>query len=153
MDELDSKIVDALIEKGLCAPICWAYSIENDYNTEYVAAYTDKVGHRPIGNNLAGSCAQALLCLTTALDDLGVTDPTTLSAADLATAMRAAEFDGPEGHTVFADGTVVATKDVYVVKDVKLEDGSYNYEVVKTYPQVTESGYNYDAANDAYLGN
>lgn len=152
MDALDSKIVDALIEKGFCAPICWAYSVENDYNKDYVAAYTDSVEHRPIGSNLAGSCCQALLCLTTALDNLGVTDPTTLSTADLADAMRAAEFDGPEGHTVFEGDTVVATKDVYVAETVKLDDGSYNYEVQKTYEQVSPDGYNYDLQNGVYLG-
>lgn len=155
MDELDSKIIDALIEgngeHGLTAPICWAYSIENDYNKVYAAEYEKTVGHRPIGNNLAGSCAQALLCLTTALDNLGVTDPTTLSAADLATAMRAAKFDGPEGHTVFGDGTVVATKDVYVVEVVKMDDGSYNYEVVDTYEQVAPEGYKTDADGN-YIG-
>ena len=151
MDEIDSKIADALIDGGLCAPICYAYSIDNDYNNTYVEAYEEALGHLPIGNNLAGSCCQALLCLTTALDDLGVTDPTTLSAADLAAAMKAAEFDGPEGHTVFEDGTVVATKDVYVVDVVKLDDGSYNYEVVKTYEQVAPIGYNVDADGN-YIG-
>lgn len=152
MDELDSKIVDALIDKGFCAPINYAYSIDNDYNNSYVAAYTDAVGHRPIGSNLAGSCCQALLCFTTALDNLGVTDPTTLSAADLAAAMRAAEFDGPEGHTVFENGTVVAKKSVYVANVVRLDDGSCNYEIQMTYEQVPSDGYNYDAMNDAYIG-
>ena len=147
MDELDSKIVDALIEGGTCAPICYAYSIENDYNEVYAAEYEETLGHRPIGNNLAGSCCQALLCLTTALDDLGVTDPTTLSATDLAEAMRNAEFDGPEGHTVFDGDTVVATKDVYVVDVVKMDDGSYNYDVVATYEQVGPNGYNFDGEN------
>lgn len=147
MGELDSKIVDAVIEHGTLAPICYAYSIDNEANKELVDEWKAEFNEVPIGNNLSGSVYQALECLTVALDAVGPdADPQTL-----ADAMRAAEFDGPEGHTVFADGTVVATKDVYVVKVVKLEDGSINYEVQEVYEQVGENGYNYDGS--AYTGN
>jgi len=143
MDELDSKIVDAIIEHGTLAPICYAYSIDNDENKTLVADWQAEFGEVPIGNNLAGSIYQALKNLTVALDAVGPdADPQTL-----ADAMRAAEFDGPEGHTVYPEGSVVATKDVYVVQVVRLDDGTINYEVKETYEQVPPAGYNFDGEN------
>ena len=145
MDELDSKIVDALIDGGLCSPICYAYSIDTPENKALVDAWTKEFGDIPLGNNLPGSIYQALQCLCEALDQVGV-DAT---PAEICTAMKEADFDGPEGHTVFEDGGNTAIKDVYVVKVTKLDSG-YNYDVVETYEQVPSNGYNYDGS--AYTG-
>lgn len=143
LDELDPKIADAIIEHGTCAPICYSYTIDTPENKVFVDKWVAEFGNVPLGNNFPGATYQALKCLTEALDAVGPdADP-----AALASAMRAADFTGPEGHTLFEDGGVTATKDIYVVKVVRLEDGSINYEVQKTYPNVKPVGYNFDGEN------
>ena len=146
LDELDEKIADAIIENGALAPICYSYTVDTEANNEFVDAWVEEFGEVPLGNNFPGATYQALKCLTEALDAVG----TDVTASELVAAMRAADFDGPEGHTVFKDGAIVATKDIHVVKVVRLEDGSINYEVQKTYEQVDPIGYNYDGTN--YIG-
>ncbi len=47
--------------------------------------------------------------------------------------------DGPAGHMSF-DGSGACTKDVFIVRTVQLDDGSYNYEIVKTYEDVPPEG-------------
>ena len=146
MDELDEDIVAALIEDGLCAPINYAYSIDNEANKLLAEEWEAEFGEVPLGNNLPGAVYQALQLFLTALDSTnGDTDPTALRDAILA-----AEIDGPEGHLVFPADSTIGTKDVYVVNTVELDDGSYNYEVQKTYEQVPYLGYNYDGS--AYTG-
>ena len=54
--------------------------------------------------------------------------------------MLAADITGPEGRTVFENGSNIATKDVFVVEVVQLEDGSYNYGLVKEYANVSPAG-------------
>lgn len=147
MDELDEKVVDALIDNGLFAPICYAYSIDSEENKKLVDAWTAEFGEIPLGNNLPGAAYQALQVLCEALDEVGVD----ASPEEICTAMKAVDFDGPEGHTVFEDGGNTAIKDVYVVQDVRMDDGSVNYQVVETYEQVPVAGFNYDGTN--YTGN
>ncbi|MGI6072013.1 MAG: ABC transporter substrate-binding protein [Lachnospiraceae bacterium] len=146
LEQLDGKIVDEVIKHGTCAPICYSYNNDNEYNKAYVEAWEAEFGEVPLGNNLPGSICQALLCLANALDAVGPE----ASPQELADAMRAAEFDGPEGHTKFEEGSVVAVKDVYVVNVVKLGD-SYNYEVAKVYEQIPPIGYNLDKDGN-YIG-
>ena len=56
--------------------------------------------------------------------------------------MLAVDFDGVSGHIAFpASGA--ASRDTYVVEVVKLDDGSYNYSVVKCYDDVPGEGLQY----------
>jgi hypothetical protein len=49
------------------------------------------------------------------------------------------DITGPEGHLTF-NGSQAATKDVHIVKVAKMDDGSFNYQVVKTYNDVPPEG-------------
>ena len=148
MNAVGEEVASALLEAGTYAPINYCYSIESDANAELVEGWQEAHdGAVPGGNNLAGSVYQALQLFLTALDSVG-TDAT---SEELMAAILDTEIDGPEGHTVFEDSQV-ATKDVYVVQGVQLEDESYNYQVLTTYEQVSYSGYNYDLENDEYIG-
>ena len=66
----------------------------------------------------------------------GDTDPETLLEA-----IFAVNFTGPEGHVFFAEGEQAASKDVNVAQVVKLDDGSYNYQVVETFTDIGANGY------------
>jgi hypothetical protein len=90
----------------------------------------------PVGSNMPGACAQAILLFKAAVEATGGdTSPQVLRDA-----LLAADVKGPEGHTHF-EGSQAATKDVFIVKVVKLADGSFNYETVKVYPEVPPTGY------------
>jgi len=127
LDELDPRIADAIIEHGTLAPICYSYTIDTPENKEFVEAWKAEFGEVPLGNNFPGATYQALSCLCEALDAVG---------PDASPEELAAE-----------DGGVTATKDIYVVKVVRLDDGSINYEVQKVYEQIKPVGYNFDGTN------
>jgi hypothetical protein len=55
-------------------------------------------------------------------------------------AIFASDITGPEGHLFFEEGQHAATKDVYIVQTVKLDDGSFNYKTVKVYKDVPPNG-------------
>jgi branched-chain amino acid transport system substrate-binding protein len=121
---------------GALAPMMYTYGIDSPENAEFVAAWTEAFGERPGGTNMPGSNTQAIYLFKNAVEATGGdTTPDVLLAALLATS-----FNGPEGHLSFADGQRGATKDVYIVKVVQLDDGSFNYEVVKKYADVPPSG-------------
>ncbi len=46
----------------------------------------------------------------------------------------------PEG-TLAIDSSRIAVKDIHIVKVVQLDDGTFNYDVVKTYSSVPVEGY------------
>jgi branched-chain amino acid transport system substrate-binding protein len=120
---------------GTLTPINYVYDLEHRENQELVAAWTEKYGHVPLGNNLPGSCAQAILLFKAAVEALdGDTDPDKLIDA-----LFEVDITGPEGHLYF-ENSHAATKDVYVVKVIQMEDGSYNYESVAVYNDVPPTG-------------
>jgi ABC-type branched-subunit amino acid transport system substrate-binding protein len=126
-------ITDAML--GTYAPITYVYDLDIPENNELVENWTKTYGSVPPGNNLAGSCTEAILVLKAAVEALdGDTDP-----AKLIDAIFAADVNGPEGH-LFFDNSRAATKDIYVVKVAQLGDGSFNYERVKTYKDVPPNG-------------
>lgn len=143
----DSFICDALTAtdpdlveeiKGTYAPMTWAYNLESAENQDFVAAYqAANDGAYPIGNNLPGATVQALLLLKAGVEAL---DGDTSDHAALRDAMLAADITGPEGRTVFEDGSNIATKSVYIVDVVQLENGAYNYSLVKEYADVPPEG-------------
>lgn len=86
-------------------------------------------------NNISGQVYQGYQLLKAAIESIdGNTEPEALRDA-----LLACEIDGPAGHMSF-DGTGACTKDVYIVESVRLEDGSYNFKVVKTYEDVPPAG-------------
>ena len=99
-----------------------------------MAAYQAEFGERP-SNNISGQVYQAYQLLKTAIESIdGNTEPEALREAILA-----CEIDGPAGHMSF-DESGACTKDVFIIKSVQLDDGSFNFEVVKTYKDGPPSG-------------
>lgn len=120
---------------GTFAPILYTYTTDTEENTKFVEAWVEEFDTVPVGSNLPGSCCQALQLLKTAIESIdGETDPDKVIEA-----IWASDITGPEGH-LFFEGSQAATKDVHVCKLVQLDDGTYNYEVVKTYKDVPPTG-------------
>lgn len=128
-------IVEAML-KDTIVPIMYSYSSDHQENVEFVEAWVEEYGEVPLGTNLPGACCQALMLLKEAIESIdGNTEPEALYQA-----LQSVEVTGPEGHLYFEDGMRAATKDVHIAKLVRLEDGSFNYEVIKTYPDVPANG-------------
>lgn len=119
---------------GTKAPSMYVYNTGTPENEGFVAAWEAEFGSVP-SNNLSGQIYQAYQLLKTAIESIdGSTEPEAVRDA-----MLAVEMDGPAGHMSF-DGSGACTKDVFIVETVQLEDGSYNYEIVKTYEDVAPQG-------------
>ena len=131
-----SDVVDKALELGVYAPINWAYSIDTEENQAFVEAWEEEYGEVPVGSNLPGAGYTALMLVKAAAESIdGDITPQALYEA-----LQTASVTAAEGHTAFEEGSRVAMKDIYIVKVVKLEDGSFNYEVVKTYSDVPVDG-------------
>ena len=137
LDGKDPAIADAIVANETKTVINYCYSIDNEQNAEFLEIWTAGQGAIPAGNNLAGACWQAIEVLERALSATnGDTDPETLLDA-----IFSVDFTGPEGHVFFANGQQAASKDVNVSQVVRLDDGSYNYQVVETYNDIGVDGY------------
>lgn len=119
---------------GTCAPSACVYSTGTPENDAFVEAYQAEFGEMP-SNNISGQVYQAYQLLKTAIESI---DGNTEAEA-VRDAILACEIDGPAGHMSF-DDSGACTKDVFIVKSVRLDDGSYNFEVAKTYEDVPPSG-------------
>ncbi|MGN0968869.1 MAG: ABC transporter substrate-binding protein [Oscillospiraceae bacterium] len=147
----DSFICDALSNvnadlveemQGTVAPMTWAYNAGDPEIDDFVAAFREAHdGAYPIGNNLAGATVQNMLLLKAAAEALegDISDKEALRDA-----LLAADVTGPEGRTVFENGSNMANKDIYVVEIAKLDDGTYNYSFVKKYENVPVGGLTVD---------
>ena len=143
----DSFICDALnattpelVEEmlGTVAPMTWAYDAGDPEIDAFVEAFrAAHDGAYPIGNNLAGATVQNMLVLKAAVEAL---NGDTSDKEALRDALLAVDITGPEGRTVFENGSNMATKDIYVVKIVKMDDGTYNYGFLKKYENVPVNG-------------
>lgn len=130
------EVVEKAMEYGVYAPINYAYTIDNDANKAFIEEWKKaNDGAVPVGSNLPGAGYTALMLIKNAYESIEgeVTGP------KLYEALQNAECDGAEGHTTF-NGGFLAVKDVHIAKVVKLDDGSYNYEIVKTYEDVPVNG-------------
>lgn len=135
-----SDVVEAML--GTLTPMSYAYNLPSEENQQFVAAYQeDHDGANPIGNNLAGACAQVIILFREAVESLGGSWD---NSEDLLNALLAQDINGPEGRTVFENGSQAATKDIFVVDIVKLDDGTYNYGLVKEYAEVPPAGLTID---------
>lgn len=143
----NSAIVDTALEDGVYAPITYAYSLDNDDNDallEYYASYdwaavgldASTYGSVPVGSNMFGAIFAAVKVVVETMKTLD--DPT--DSVALYEALQSVDMDTAEGH-VTIDSSRLATKDIHIVKVVQLDDGSFNYEVVKTYEDVSADGY------------
>ncbi len=131
------EVVEKALEWGVYAPINYAYSIDNEENAAFVEAWqAENDGAVPVGSNLPGAGYTALLMIKEAAESI---DGEITSEA-LYEALQNVSVNAAEGHSSFSDGSRVAVKDVYIVKVVKMDDGSFNYEVVETYNDVPVSG-------------
>lgn len=135
-----SDVVEAIV--GTYSPMSWAYDIETDENQQLVDAYTeDHDGTVPIGNNLVGAAAQVMILIREAVESL---DASWDSSQELLDAILAQDITGPEGRTVFENGSQAATKDIYVTEVIQLDDGTYNYGLVMLYSEVPPEGLTVD---------
>ena len=119
---------------GTKAPSMYVYNTGTPENDAFVLAWQEAFDEVP-SNNLSGQIYQAYQLLKTAIESI---DGSTEAGA-VRDAMLACEIDGPAGHMSF-DNSGACTKDVYIVETVQLNDGSYNYEIVKTYEDVPPNG-------------
>ena len=119
---------------GTYAPSACVYSTGTPENDAFVEAYQAEFGEAP-SNNISGQVYQAYQLLKTAIESIdGNTEPEALRDA-----LLACEIDGPAGHMSF-DDSGACTKDVFIIKSVQREDGTYNFDVVKTYEDVPPQG-------------
>lgn len=132
----DPEIANAFV--GSIAPMSYAYDIDTPENKAFVEGWKEEFGTVPSGSNLPGACYQTILLFKAAVEAL---DGDTSDLTALRDALLAADITGPEGRTFF-DGSNAATKDIYVVEVVKMEDGSFNYSLVKEYKDVPPGGLN-----------
>lgn len=144
----DSFVCDALSHQnadlvennivGSYAPMTWGYNLENEACQAFVEWYKENNGGAyPIANNLPTATVDALNVLAAAVEAL---DGDTSDKAALRDAMLKVNIEGCEGGTSFAEGANIANKDIHICKVVKLENGQYHYEVVKSYEDVPVGG-------------
>jgi branched-chain amino acid transport system substrate-binding protein len=120
---------------GAFAPITYVYDLDSPENKALVEGWTKEFGSVPLGNNLAGSATETILVLKAALEKTGGdTDP-----GKLIKAIFEVDVTGPEGH-LFFNNSHAATKDIYVVKVIRRDDGTFNYARQQTYKDVPPSG-------------
>lgn len=132
LSENAPEVADAMV--GTYAAMMYAKDVNTPESEELLNAWVEKYGEEP-RFVAAGSCSQAVYLLNAAIESLdGDTSPDKLIDA-----IFAADFTGPEGHTFF-ENSPAATKDVYVMKVVKREDGSFDHELVETYQDVPPTG-------------
>lgn len=136
-------VVDAALESGVYAPITYAYSVDNEINDALVEYYAEHAGEYeklggdvPVGSNMVGAVFAAVQATVEAMKTLD--DPTDSEA--LYQALQEVSLTTPEGHLSLTEGSRAAVKDIHIVKVVKLDDGTFNYEVVKTYTDVPGGG-------------
>ena len=129
------EVVEKAMEWGVYVPVTWAYSVDNDVNKAFVKAWQTEYGELPPGTALPGGCYTSLLLLKAVIESI----EGEITGAAVYQALQNAEVDGAEGHTAF-NGGKMAAKAVYIAKVVKLDDGTFNYEVVKTYGDVPVDG-------------
>ena len=119
---------------GTLAPAQYSYDIDTPENAQFIKDWEAEFGGIP-NMNLSGLVFDAYQVVVEAVK---ATDGDT-SAEALRDAMLAVDFNGVSGHIAFpASGA--AARDTYIVKVVKLDDGSYNYSVVTCYDDVPPEG-------------
>jgi len=128
--------LEAMLEQAY-APIMYTYSAEHAENQEFIKLWEEEFGTVPGGTNMPGATYQAMLLIKEAIESI----EGELTHESLRDALFATDIVGPEGHLVFKDSQI-ATKDVHIVRPFQMEDGSFNYKVVKTYKDVPPEGLN-----------
>lgn len=129
------EVVAEAMEQGVFAPINWAASIDNDTNKALCEAWAAEFGEPAPGSNLPGAGYTSLMLIKNAIESIDGE----ITGEAVYTALQNAECDGAEGHTTFGGGKV-AIKDVHIVKVVAQDGGNFNYEIIKTYPDVPVDG-------------
>jgi branched-chain amino acid transport system substrate-binding protein len=127
-----SGAIDSFV--GTFAPSQYVYDIDTPENKAFVEEWKAEFGYVP-NTNIAGLMYEAYQMFVAAVEaNEGVTEPEQLREA-----LMSVDITGPAGRLFFTDSNA-ATKDTYVVKVVEMEDGSYNYGIVKTYKDVPPMG-------------
>ncbi|MGN1003374.1 MAG: ABC transporter substrate-binding protein [Oscillospiraceae bacterium] len=130
------EVVEKALEWGVYAPINYAYSIDNEANAAFVEEWkAENDGAVPVGSNLPGAGYTCLSLIKNAIESIDGD----IDGASLYAALQNAEANVAEGHTAF-NGQKIAAKAVYIAKVVKLDDGSFNYEIVDVYEDVPVNG-------------
>jgi len=133
LEETNAAAAEKMI--GTVIPMAYAQDIDNEANKAFVAAWEEEFGEKPAAA-VDGNRYMAVQLIKAALEATDYdTTPDVLLEALLNT-----PIDGPNGHLEFAEGSNLATIDIYMVKTVKLADGQWNYEIVETYEAVPPAG-------------
>ncbi len=128
------EVVEAIM--GTVSPCMYTYGIDSEENHEFVDAWKAEFGTVP-QTNLAGQCYQAYMLLKYAMESIDADSST--DRHEILEAMLGSDITGPCGRMYFDDGNA-CIRDVYITKNVQLDDGSYNYELIKTYENVYPEG-------------
>ena len=140
LEQTSPDVLEAML--GTVAPMTWAYNAGDPEIDAFVEQYkADHDGAYPIGNNLSGATVQNMLVLKAAVEAL---EGDTTDKEALRDALLSVDVIGPEGRTAFENGSNMATKDIFVNEVARLEDGSYNYSLLKKYEAVPVKGWNVD---------
>lgn len=132
LNNINPDIANAVL--GTVSPTMYVYDSPVPENQEFIELWKAEYGSYP-STNLPGQCYQVALLLKEAIKATGGdTEPEALRSA-----LFAADFTGPAGHLSFADSNV-GTRDVYIVENVKLDDGSFNYSIITEYKDVPPEG-------------
>lgn len=130
--ETHPEVADAMV--GTYTAMMYAKDVSTPESEELLKAWVEKYGEEP-RFVAAGSCSQAIFMLDEAFSTLDGE----VTSEKLMDAVLAVDFVGPEGHTYF-DGSAAASKDIHIMKVIKLEDGTFDHEYVKTYYDVPPTG-------------
>ncbi len=133
--ETNPEVLEAMLENTI-VPVTYAMSIVSDVNGEFVEKWVEEFGVTSQNTNLPGACFSALLMFKQAVEAI---DGSTESEA-LYNALLQVDIESPEGHQYFTNGSRVAVRDVYICQLVQLDDGTFSYEVLKTYEHVPAEG-------------
>ena len=132
LEDMDPAYAEAVL--GTYSVCAYSYSVDSPENQAFVEAWQAEFGAVP-ATSLPGQVYESYQLLKAAIESI---DGETESSA-LLDAIMACDITGPCGRLYFS-GTGAAVRDVYIARCVRLEDGSYNNEIVKTYENVPFNG-------------
>ena len=126
---------DAAMVVGVPAPGMYSPDSTDPVNQEFVKAFTAKFGRPPADAGSSCSYQGAIVFIEAVKALAGDTTPDKLLQA-----MLGAKVTGPEGPLSFPEGSMTATRNVYITKVKQIPNG-FAYETTYTYKDVPPTGY------------
>ena len=137
---LDAFVVKALgpnasVVFGVPGPMMYSPDSSDPVNQAFVKAHTTKFGYPPTDATITVSYQGALVFIELVKATGGDTTP-----AKLIQTISKIKVNGPEGTLFFAEGSLVATRTVYVTAQTQTPNG-FGYKTLYTYKDVPPTGY------------